>query len=325
MDVLADSLRSLQLKTEVYGRLELTAPWGIRLDGVHPGYFHAVSRGGCWLEVERTRVPLAVGDWIFILGRTPHVLRASPRTRALPLPEIYAARGAPCGGILRYGGAGAQTTLISFSFSFKGTDLNPVLAGLPAVLHVKGDGLVSHRSVEALIQIVATEMEAGRPGHEVIATRLADALFIHALRAHAEAFPAEAGGWLRALEDTQLGIVLQHVHERPGHAWTVENMAKIAGMSRSVFAARFQRVLGEGPLTYLTRWRMHIAEQMMADGRASLASIAGAVGYETEGAFGKAFKRHVGATPGSYRRQLRARSVPNVIGVPGPSPRGPMK
>ncbi len=87
-------------------------------------------------------------------------------------------------------------------------------------------------------------------------------------------------------------------------------MAKIAGMSRSVFAARFQKILGEGPLTYLTRRRMHLAEQMMADGRESLASIAVAVGYETEGAFGKAFKRHVGATPGTYRRQLRAASTP---------------
>jgi AraC-like DNA-binding protein len=305
MDVLADSLRSLQLKTEVYGRLELSAPWGIKLDLEHPGFFHAVSRGGCWLEVERKRIALAAGDWVFILGGAPHVLRDSPKTRPYPLPELYAAHGGRCGGVLRYGGNGTQTTLISFSFGFKGTWLNPVLAGLPRVLHVKGDGVVSTRGVESIIQLVAAEMEAGRPGHEIVATRLADVLFIHALRTHVEAFPAEKGGWLRALEDPQLGLLLQQLHERPKHPWTVEAMAKIASMSRSTFAARFQRVIGESPLTYLTRWRMHTAMQLMAESDESLTAIAGAVGYETDSAFGKTFKRHVGKTPGAYRRQLR--------------------
>jgi AraC-like DNA-binding protein len=194
--------------------------------------------------------------------------------------------------------------LISFSFGFQGTWLKPVLAALPGVLHAKGDGPVSSRSVEPLVQLVAAEMEAGRPGHEIIATRLADVLFVHALRAHAEAFPAEAGGWLRALEDPQIGTVLREIHERPAHPWTVEGMAKVGGMSRSSFAARFRGLVGEGPLAYLTRWRMHIATRMITEGRESLSAIAGAVGYETDGAFGKAFKRHVGETPGVYRRRM---------------------
>jgi AraC-like DNA-binding protein len=310
MDVLADSLRSLQLKTEVYGRLELSAPWGIKIDLPHPGYFHAVSRGGCWLEIERRRIALAAGDWVFILGGTPHVLRDSPKTRPDSLPEIYQSHGGRCGGTLHYGGNGIQTTLISFSFGFKGTWLNPVLASLPRVLHVKGDGFVAPRWVESIIQLVAAEMEAGRPAHEIVVTRLADVLFVHALRTHVEAFPVETGGWLRALEDPQLGVVLQRLHERPGHPWTVDTMAKIAGMSRSVFAARFQRIIAEAPLTYLTRWRMHTAMQLMTQSDESLAAIARAVGYETDGAFGKAFKRHVGDTPGAYRHQLRQKPGP---------------
>ncbi|WNG41038.1 AraC family transcriptional regulator [Archangium minus] len=305
MDVLADSLRSLQLKTEVYGRLELSAPWGLKLDLGHPGFFHAISRGGCWLEIEHKRIPLAAGDWVFILGGTPHVLRDSPKTRPYPLPEIYAAHGGQCGGILRYGGDGTPTTLISFSFGFKGTWLNPVLAGLPRVLHVKGDGVVSSRWVESTVQLVAAEMEAGRPGHEIVATRLADVLFIHALRTYVETLPPEMGGWLRALEHPQLGPVLQQLHERPQHPWTVDAMARIARMSRSMFAARFQGVIGESPLSYLTRWRMHTAMQRMAESDESLTAIAEAVGYETDSAFGKVFKRHVGQTPGAYRRQLR--------------------
>ncbi|RKH21161.1 AraC family transcriptional regulator [Corallococcus praedator] len=310
MDVLTDSLRSLQLKTEVYGRLELSAPWGLKLDLGHPGFFHAVSRGSCWLEVEGRRIALAAGDWVFILGDAPHLLRDSPRTRTQPLPEIYAAQGAQCGGVLRHGGDGPQTTLISFSFGFAGTWLHRLLAGLPRVLHIKGDGVGSTRWVASIIQLVAAEMEAGRPGHEIVATRLADVLFIHALRAHLEAFPAEKGGWLRALEDPQLGKVLQQLHERPRHPWTVESMAKLASMSRSTFAERFQKVIGESPLTYLTGWRMHTASRLMANPDQSLTAIAEAVGYETDSAFGKAFKRHVGKTPGEYRRQLR--SAPDV-------------
>jgi AraC-like DNA-binding protein len=308
MDVLAESLRTLQMKTEVYGRLELSAPWGIKLDLSHPGYFHAVSRGSCWLEIEGKRIALAAGDWVFILGGSSHVLRDSPKTRSRPLPEIYATHGGRCGGILRYGGQGTQTTLISFSFGFRGTWLNPVLAALPRVLHVKGDGFVATRWVESVVQLVAAEMEAGRPAHEIVVTRLADVLFVHALRAHIQALPTEEGGWLRALEDPQLGLVLQQLHERPSYPWTVKAMAKVASMSRSMFAARFQRIIGESPLTYLTRWRMHSAIQMMAESNESLVSIAGAVGYETDGAFGKTFKRYVGSTPGTYRRQLREKS-----------------
>ncbi|RKH38682.1 AraC family transcriptional regulator [Corallococcus sicarius] len=308
MDVLADSLRSLRLKTEVYGRLELSAPWGIKLDLGHPGFFHAISRGSCWLEVEGQRLALAAGGWVFILGGAPHAFRDTLRTRTRPLPELYAETGARCGGVLRHGGGGPQTTLLSFSFGFTGTWLNRLLAGLPRVLHIKGDGAGATRGVEALIQFVAAEMEAGRPGHDLVATRLADVLFIHALRTHVEAFPEAKGGWLRALEDPQLGRVLQQLHDRPQHPWTVETMAKLASMSRSTFAARFQKVVGESPLTYLTHWRMHTAMQRMAEGDASLTAIAESVGYDTDSAFGKAFKRHAGKTPGEYRRQLRQRA-----------------
>jgi AraC-like DNA-binding protein len=312
MDVLTDALRSLQSHTEVYGRLDLSAPWGVKLDfgerATGGGFFHAVARGGCWIEIERKQLALAPGDWVFILGATPHVLRDSPKTRARPLGDVYAEQGANCGGVLRHGGGGLQTTLVSFSFGFVGGWLNPVLATLPRLLHVKADSVLSTRWVESTVQLLSSEMETGRPGHEIVATRLADVLFIHALRTYTAALPNEAGGWLRALEDPHLGLALQRVHERPADQWTVEAMAKAAGMSRSTFAERFHEVIGEGPSAYVTRWRMHTAMQLMSDSNRSLSAIAEAVGYETEGAFGKAFRRHVGRTPGAFRRQLRDRS-----------------
>jgi AraC-like DNA-binding protein len=305
MDVLTDSLRRLQLETEVYGRLELGAPWGIELATGQPGYFHAVTRGGCWLEVGFERRALAAGDWVFLLGGAPHVLRDAPGSRIRPLPELYAETGAQCGGVLRHGGDGVRTTLVSFSFGFDGSWLNPALRVLPRLLHVQGDGLGSSRWMEAIVQLVAAEMEAGRPGHEIVARRLADVLFVHALRAHLQAAPAEQGGWLRALEDPRLGPALQRMHERPEQRWTVDALARVAGMSRSTFAARFQDVVGDSPLAYLTRWRMHTAIQRMKGSDEPLSAIASAVGYETESAFGKAFRKQIGVPPGTFRKTHR--------------------
>lgn len=309
MDVLAQSLRSLQLKTEVYGRLELSAPWGLDFDLGLPGFFHAVTRGSCLLEVGRKRLALSAGDWVFILGGTPHVLRDSPRSRTRRLPDIYSEHRVECGGVLHHGGTGPGTTLVSFSFGFSGDWLNPVLAGLPPVLHVRADGIASSRWVDSTIQLVAAEMEAGRPGHEVVATRMAESLFVYALRTHVETSPLDGGGWLRALEHPQLGRVLEQIHQRPQASWSVASMARSAGMSRSAFAALFRRILGEGPLGYLTRWRMHTAIQLMGQEDQSLAAIAEAVGYESDAAFGKAFKRHVGKGPGAYRRELRGEAA----------------
>jgi transcriptional regulator GlxA family with amidase domain len=139
-----------------------------------------------------------------------------------------------------------------------------------------------------------------------VASRLADVLFIHALRAYVAARPCENGGWLRAIVDRDLGAVLQRMHAAPEQPWTVDGLARAAGMSRSAFAARFKAMLGFGPLTYLARWRMHRAAELLATSDAPAAAIASAVGYETEGAFGKTFKRYVGETPGAYRRRVRA-------------------
>lgn len=303
MDVLADVLMSLRVKTEVYGRLELSAPWGIRLALSPPGYFHFVSRGSCWLEIDGERIALSTGDWIFVLGG-PHTLRDATKSRARPLPEIYAETGAACGGVLRHGGGGVTTTLISFSFAIDGHWLHPLLARLPHVLHVRGDGAHGSRAVDSLVRLVAAEMEAGRAGHKVVATRIADVLLIHALRTHGERL-ADDGGWLRALEDPRIGVVLQRVHERPAHAWTVATMAKLASMSRSSFAARFSSLTGESPLAYLTRWRIHRAMQAIRESDRALSAIAEFVGYRDASAFGKAFKRESGLSPAAYRRSAK--------------------
>ncbi|MDC0749583.1 AraC family transcriptional regulator [Polyangium mundeleinium] len=317
MDVLADVLRGLHLRTKVYGRLEMRAPWGMRVEKPGHALFYAVSRGSCLLEVDGARIPLSGGDFVFLLGRSTHVLRDAPGTRPLPVAEIYAIRGGRCGGLVHHGGAGAPTTLVSGCFLFEGTSLDPLIASLPPLIHVRGDGGIAARWLESTLQFVASEMEAEQPGYETVASRLSEVLFVQALRTHVASLPVEQASWLRALTDAQIGVVLQRLHENPEKPWTVESLAHLASMSRSVFAARFKAVVGEGPLTYLARWRMHRATQLMAGGAASTTAIAQAVGYETDSAFVKAFKRHLGETPGAFRRRLKEREA-DAVPAAGP-------
>jgi transcriptional regulator GlxA family with amidase domain len=177
------------------------------------------------------------------------------------------------------------------------------------VLHVEGGAGGVVRWLESTLQLMASEMRAEEPGYELVASRLADVLLVHALRSHVRRSPCEAG-WMRAIGDAQLGVAFQRMHERPAEPWTVEELARAASMSRSAFAARFKGLLGIAPLAYLTRWRMHRATELLAAASTTVAGVAAAVGYETESAFTKVFKRHVGETPGAFRRRLRAAGEP---------------
>ncbi|AUX22364.1 AraC family transcriptional regulator [Sorangium cellulosum] len=314
MDVLADALGCVHLRSMVHGRFELRAPWGIHVESPCFALFYVVTRGSCLLDIDGARHALSGGDLVFVLGQVPHVLRDGPGTRHIAsLAQVYASRGGRCGGIVHHGGAGAPTTLVCGAFAFEGRSINPLIASLPPMLHVKGDGGVTSGWLVSTMQMLASEMEAEQPGYAMVASRLCDVLFVQALRAHVATLPVEEGNWLRALTDPQLGVVLQRLHESPEKPWTVESLARIASMSRSVFAARFKAVVGMAPLTYLARWRMHKAAGLMAAGAQSTSAIAEAVGYETDSAFVKAFKRHVGETPGSFRRR---RTEPRGEGPP---------
>ncbi|MGK3996991.1 AraC family transcriptional regulator [Sorangium sp. So ce1024] len=316
MDVLTEALRSVQLRSQIYGRLELKAPWGMRIEGHDVTTFYAVSRGGCVLDAGGRRLTLAPGDVVFLRARLAHALRDRPGSRAASPEEVFAQRGGRCGGTVHYGGDGAPTTIVAGGLHFTDARLNPLVASLPELIHVQGDGGVTTRWLQSTLQFVAAEMDAELPGYELVAGRLADVLFVQALRTHVASVTCGAPSWLRALWDPALGVALQRMHERPADPWTVEALARAAGMSRSAFAARFKGALGVAPLEYLTRWRMRRAAEMLADDAASTAAVASAVGYDTDGAFVKAFKRHMGETPGAYRRKALARQNAGTTAPP---------
>ena len=297
-------------------RLEATAPWGVRQeneieevrasDRTMPptdlAHFAMLSRGNCSLSVDGMpeAIPLTGGDCFLLAKGTSIVMRDSPRTRPRwTFREIGASAN---GNVAMCGGGGAPTTIVCGSLSFDRASLKPVAQLLPRFILMKADQartLALHNTLHAL----ASEMAEQAPGSEVVATRLAEVLFIQVLRAHIAAGPGRNEGWLRAVFDPQMGHALRAIHDKVSSPWTVESLAEAAGMSRSAFAARFKELVGQTPLEYVTEWRMQKAMQLLLQKDRKLVDVAQSVGYESDAAFSKAFKRVVGANPGEYGKR----------------------
>jgi AraC-like DNA-binding protein len=314
LDPITDIFRTLHVTAFGQHRLEATAPWGLiqekesvaRSDKTKVptdlAHFAMLSRGNCWLSVEGVRepMPLTGGDCILLARGTSIILRDSLRTRPrLSFREIAAQANHH---VAHYGGGGAPTTIVCGSLSFDRASLRPITQLLPRFILVKaeqGRSLALHNTMQAL----AAEMGEQAPGSEVVATRLAEVLFIQVLRAHIASGVERNKGWLRAVFDAQIGAALSAVHESVSAPWTVESLAEAAGMSRSAFAARFKELLGQTPLEYVTAWRMQKAMPLLQQRDKKLIDVARLVGYESDAAFSKAFKRVVGANPGEYVRR----------------------
>ena len=314
LDPITDIFSTMHVTAFGLHRLEATAPWGIKQENqteekVTPSdkkmppadlaHFAMLSRGNCWLSVEGIAepIPLTGGDCFLLAKGTSIVLRDSPRTRPRwSFREIGAKAN---GNVALCGGGGASTTIVCGSLSFDRASLRPITQLLPNFILMKADQartLALHTTVQAL----ASEMEEQAPGSEVVASRLAEVLFIQVLRAHIASRPERNKGWLRAIFDPQIGAALSAIHDRVNTPWTVESLAEAAGMSRSAFAARFKELLGQTPLEYVTEWRMQKAIQLLERRDKKLPEVARLVGYESDAAFSKAFKRVVRANPGEY-------------------------
>lgn len=315
VDVLTDVLQTVRVKTACYGRLEASGPWGIRVAAGENAKFHVVLAGNCQLEVDGAE-PLALtsGDLVALPHGHEHVLRDASDS---PVTNLQSVLNCQEGEVrqqarqLRLGGDGALTTLVSGSISFEDRRNNPLLAVLPPVIPLLGEAGRSVPWLESTLQFIACEASSRRPGAQTVISRLADILFIQIVRGHLAALSEASGegpGWLGALAEPQIGAALSLVHQRPEQSWTVASLAQRVGMSRSAFASRFTRLVGEPPLHYVTRWRMQKAAGLLREGRSTLAEIAEQVGYESETAFSKAFKRAVGSSPGAYRRAARGLS-----------------
>jgi AraC-like DNA-binding protein len=278
------------------------APSGKKCSPTDLAHFAMLSRGNCWLSVDGIPepIPLTGGDCILLARGTSIVLRDSLRTRPRWSFREIAARAER--NVAHCGGGGAPTTIVCGSMSFDCASLKPITWLMPRFILIRADQgrtLALHNTMQAL----ATEMADQGPGSEIVANRLAEVLFIQMLRAHIASGSECNKGWLRAVFDPKMGAALSAIHHRVNTPWTVESLAGAAGMSRSAFAVRFKELLGQTPLEYVTDWRMQKAMQLLQERDKKLVDVARLVGYESDAAFSKAFKRVVGANPGEFLKR----------------------
>lgn len=317
-DVLSDVLRSVRLTGAVYFDFELSSPWVAEAPAsrdiaaiVMPGAqrvieYHLIARGACWGHaVGDEPIRLREGDLILFPQGDPHVLASAPGLRAAPDMSMFVRPTTPLPLVYERGGGGADRARIVCCFL--GCDerpFNPLLSALPKVIHLSGTGNDATSGwLATLLNNALRESGSARAGRDNILARLSELMFVEAVRKYIETLPAAQTGWLAGLRDPVVGQALSALHAAPADTWTVERLARCVGISRSVLADRFAEMIGQPPIQYLALWRMQLASRLLLDGRA-VAEAADAVGYDSEAAFSRAFKKLVGETPAAWRRAL---------------------
>jgi AraC-like DNA-binding protein len=314
MDVLSDALRVVRLKGALFLNAEFHEPWcvaapsGAQLARIlspaheHMAVCHLVVEGRCWAQLPGGEaVALEAGDVVTLPHGNAHLvgsgMQHAPVTASdaieLKIPELARAR---------YGGDGAGTVVICGWFGYEHLIASPVMAALPLLFRTNIRRRPSGAWLENSIRYAVGEATSGRAGSDVVADKLAEVLFVEALRGYIEALPDRQSGWLAGLRDPLIGSSIARLHERPAHAWTVASLAHAVNVSRTVLAERFVALIGIPPMQYLTQWRMTLAAHLLRSGRLSLTRIGEQIGYESEAAFSRAFKREYGAPPGAWRR-----------------------
>jgi AraC-like DNA-binding protein len=305
VDALGDALHHLRMSGVFYCRSDFTAPWGLELPPM-PGclMFHVVTSGRCWLEVpEEEPLLLQPGDLTLVPHGQGHRLTSKPGAAAAKLFDLPRESVSERYEVLRQGGGGAPTNLVCGAVRFDDPTAHHLVAMLPRVIAIEASSSPYTDWMQSTLRLMAAEAREVRPGGEAVVTRLADILVIQAIRTWIAEAPAARTGWLGALKDRQIGGALALVHRDPARAWTLASLAAEAGMSRSAFAARFTEMVGMPAMQYVARWRMHVALVRLQQHDEGIARLASRVGYQSEAAFSRAFKRFVGVSPGAVTKR----------------------
>lgn len=307
MDPLSDLLDLSRVRGALMVSVRACAPWGLDLPQRQGASFHAFTSGTAWLRMDGGEpLQLMPGDVFLLPAGARHRVSSDPDGRCVPFDRAMHERLMAPDGDLALGASGAATTFVCAAFDYDLDVAEPLMGLLPPLIHVPADP-VAGRDVAAIVELLAMEVGARRPGSRAAAARLVDTLLIAAIRQWiARHGDGEAPSWLRALRDPALARVLATLHERPAEPWTVGTLAREVHLSRATLARRFAEVVGEPPLTYLARWRMHLAAQRLKYTSDTVEAIAREVGYTSEYAFNRAFARHRGQPPGRYRRLVSA-------------------
>jgi AraC-like DNA-binding protein len=314
MDALSDVLRAVRLTGAIFFDIQASEPWVAEtppgeaiVDAMFPGSehlvcYHVITRGSCWACVPGEQpVRLSAGDIIVLPHGDTHVLSSTPGLRRTPDMTLYRM---PADGKLPISiSMGApHGDAVHFVCGFLGCDArpyNPLLTALPRVMLVSGH---AGGALAAYVQFALAESKEQRMGGQCVLGRLSELMFVDVVRHYLEALPADRTGWLAGLRDPFVGRALAAFHRDPARAWTIESLAKSIGLSRSALAERFTQFVGQPLMQYMANWRMQLAANHLLSGMDSVAIVANRVGYESEAAFSRAFKKAVGAPPSQWRR-----------------------
>ena len=320
MDALSETLRVVRLVGAIFINARFTAPWSYHSPSadeaaplLEPGaervvIFHMITEGECFVEMGDGQAPmrLMAGDVIVFPQGHAHGMCSQPGLPPAPggrLAALLTRRPRQ----LNYGGGGATTRLVCGYLACDARLAQMLLAGLPPLVRVNVRGSNAGTWLEASVRYALAEARSPRPGGAGVLAKLAEVLFIEVLRLYMNEQSTGRTGWLAGVGDRIVGAALKALHNRPAHAWTVEALAREAGTSRSVLAERFLQLVGSSPMQYLTQWRMLLAANLLCRSNAPLARIAEDVGYQTDTAFSRAFRREYGSPPAAWRRSQAAR------------------
>lgn len=319
MDALSETLRVVRLVGAIFIHARFTAPWcyqSPRADSaatlLEPGaervvIFHLITQGECFVEMTgQPPMQLIAGDAVIFPHGDAHLMTSKPglpAARGTRLDKVLLRRPR----FLAYGGGGATTRLVCGYLACDARLAKMLLAGLPPIVRVNVRGSNAGTWLEASVRYALNEARSPRPGGAGVLAKLAEVLFIEVLRLYMNEQTSGRTGWLAGVGDRVVGAALNALHKRPAQDWTLEELARAAGTSRSVLAERFQGLVGSSPIQYLTQWRMLLAANLLCRSNAPLARIAEDVGYKTDTAFSRAFRREFGAPPAAWRRSQSVR------------------
>jgi AraC-like DNA-binding protein len=306
-DTFSEILELTKAQTVVSGGFTAGGDWSIRFPAPQKIKFFALVKGSCWLSVVGEEGPVHVesGDVILLSAARSFVLASDLSTASVDALTVFTAGPGPMTQI----GEGADCVQIGGHVQLDQISGGLLANVLPPLIHVRSTS--PHASVlQWLLAQLVRERAAGLPGAGVAASQLAQLMFVQILRAYLESAGPFAPGWLRAVSDRRISPTLQLMHADPGRTWRLEELARAASMSRTSYASHFRAVTGVAPLTYLTEWRMRLAERALRDDERPVAEIGRTLGYRSESAFSNAFKRVIGSAPKRYRASSRLTSVP---------------
>jgi AraC-like DNA-binding protein len=322
MDVLSEVLKVVSLKGALFFNGEFSLPWSVTAtssralaryvapNAEHVIIYHLVTDGLASIRMEDgTRMHLSAGDIVMIPHGDRHVMENGSGIKTIDESEKVEEVLAQGLKLCRIGGGGEVTKLVCGYMACDPQLSQIFLSGLPQVFKVSIRNDPSGKWLENSIRFSVDQAEPDRAGGEAVRAKLSEVLFVETLRAYISQLPPEQTGWLAGARDAEVGKTLALMHRNPANPWTLADLAKEAGVSRSVLAERFRHYLNETPMAYLTRWRLQLGAQMLSSTSYSVAQIASEVGYESEAAFNRAFKREFNAPPARFRTQARSKTA----------------